>query len=230
MKNLGVKNNYGKAFVVIAVIAALVGAWMFFPIGDWAQAFSEYAESMGLIGVAIFFAVYVLATVFMLPASTFTLAAGLAYGFWGIPIVLVSATAGACAAFLIGRFFFRDRIKKYASNKPKIKAIRESVDQDGWKVAGLLRLSPVVPFNLQNYLFGATEIPFWQYALTTFFGIAPGTALYVYIGTLGNSASEASGMKLIFLAVGLIATGLVYFLIQKKVGAILKKSSDQQSR
>ncbi len=32
----------------------------------------------------------------------------------------------------------------------------------------LLRLSPLVPFNLQNYFFGITEIKFWPYVVATF--------------------------------------------------------------
>ena len=44
----------------------------------------------------------------------------------------------------------------------------------GWKIVALLRLNPLVPFNLQNYFFGVTDIGFWPYAAATFFGIMPG--------------------------------------------------------
>src|SRR5260370_405018 len=78
----------------------------------------------------------------------------------------------------------------------------KAVAEDGWKIVGLLRLSPLVPFNLQNYLFGATGIPFAHFVAATFFGIIPGTALYTYFGVLGAAAGKAGPVKWVFFAVG----------------------------
>ena len=55
----------------------------------------------------------------------------------------------------------------------------------------LLRLSPVVPFNLQNYAFGMTGISFLQYFNATLVGIVPGIALYVYFGIFGKGLSDS---------------------------------------
>ena len=59
----------------------------------------------------------------------------------------------------------------------------------------LLRLSPVFPFNLLNYAFGLTAVPFWKYALASWIGMLPGTLMYVYIGAGMRSLAEAAAGK-----------------------------------
>jgi uncharacterized membrane protein YdjX (TVP38/TMEM64 family) len=81
-------------------------------------------------------------------------------------------------------------------------ALDQTVADEAWKLVFLLRLSPLIPFNLQNYLFGVTAIPFRQYVAATFVGIIPGAALYTYIGTLGNAAQEGGPAKWAFSAAG----------------------------
>ena len=58
----------------------------------------------------------------------------------------------------------------------------------------LLRLSPVVPFNLQNYALGVTAIRFWQYVGATLTGIIPGIAIYVYFGIFGNGLRKGASV------------------------------------
>lgn len=51
----------------------------------------------------------------------------------------------------------------------------------------LLRLSPLFPFALSNYLYGASSIGFWPYFFGTVVGFAPGTFAYVYAGRVGRA-------------------------------------------
>ncbi len=97
---------------------------------------------------------------------------------------------------------------------------------EGWKVVGLLRLSPVVPFTLQNYAFGATDIPVLHFVVPTFFGIIPGTSLYVYIGTLGRAAVTSEDLKtpqLVLFSIGLLATVLVIAFVTRKARHMLNR-------
>jgi uncharacterized membrane protein YdjX (TVP38/TMEM64 family) len=109
--------------------------------------------------------------------------------------------------------------------RPRFKAVDQAVTENGWKVVMLLRLSPVVPFNLQNYFFGVTDIKFWHYVAATFVGIMPGTALYVYLGAIGAAAggagSQGGAFKWTFFGVGLLATIVVTVLITRKAKARL---------
>ena len=105
------------------------------------------------------------------------------------------------------------------------KAVNEAIKEEGWKVVGLMRFSPAVPFSLQNWLFGVTKVGFFPYILATFFGIMPGTLLYVWIGSIGasvGSSDETSTAKIAFLVIGIIATLIVTIFIGKKAKAKLE--------
>jgi uncharacterized membrane protein YdjX (TVP38/TMEM64 family) len=120
----------------------------------------------------------------------------------------------------------RYRIGVWSVKKPLLQALDEATSVEGWKVVGLLRLSPAVPFNLQNYAFGATDIPFWHFVIATFFGIVPGTALYVYIGTLGRAAATSENLKISQIAlfsIGLLATVIVIVVITRKARQMLSR-------
>jgi uncharacterized membrane protein YdjX (TVP38/TMEM64 family) len=46
-------------------------------------------------------------------------------------------------------------------------------------IVAVLRLIPIFPFNLLNYGFGLTRIPFWTYVFWSWLCMLPGTVLYV---------------------------------------------------
>lgn len=209
----------GVAVLVIAAAAA--GLWL--PLADWVAAFEGWLGGLGWRGVALFALVYVAAAILLLPEWLLTIAAGLVYGAWGLPIVLVAATVGAALAFLIARHFGRDVVRRIMQRRPLLAAIDGAVAAEGWKVVGLLRLSPLVPFNLQNYLFGVTAIPFWQFVGATFFGILPGAGFYLYLGILGRAATQGGSGPLgwVFFAIGLAATAAFVIVVARGARAHL---------
>jgi uncharacterized membrane protein YdjX (TVP38/TMEM64 family) len=134
---------------------------------------------------------------------------------WGVPLVLVSATIGATLAFLVARYLARDKVAEMAKRHPKLKAVDKAVSAQGWKVVVLLRLSPLIPFNLQNYFYGVTAIKFWHYVSATLVGMVPGTLMYVYLGVagkavLGLGGNSAGGGSLTW---GLLVVGLVVMVV-----------------
>lgn len=72
--------------------------------------------------------------------------------------VFVGATIGATGSFLLARFVFRDMASNLTAEYPKIMAVDRAVGQRGFRVVLLLRLSPIVPFNVMNYISGATML------------------------------------------------------------------------
>lgn len=215
-----------KAAIGIAAIVGVVFAYSVLPVAEWIEAFRSWVEAVGPIGWVVFALFYAFAVLALVPGSFITLAAGLAFGLWGFPVVVVGATLGAGMAFLAGRYLVRERVRGTIEQRPKLRAIDGAIGEEGWKIVALMRFSPLVPFSLQNWVFGATSVGFWPYLVSTFFGIMPGTLLYVWIGSLGGAAAEAddaSTLKYVFFAVGILATLVVTVLVGRKANAKLKE-------
>jgi len=58
-------------------------------------------------------------------------------------------------------------------------------------VVALLRLSPLTPFALSNYLYGLTSVKTKPYVLASWIGMLPGTFAYVSAGSVGRTMMEA---------------------------------------
>lgn len=178
-----------------------------------------WIEGFGPWGVAVFAAAYVLATVAMLPCAPLTVIGGLAWGPWALPLVIAATVTGASMAFQIGRHLARDRVQAWAATHPKGAAVIDAVGEQGWKIVLLLRLSPLVPFNVQSYLFGITSIGFLPYAIATAIGVLPGASLFLAIGAFGHGTEDSGSRTLnwILFGVGLTATVAAATLVTRKV-------------
>ena len=77
----------------------------------------------------------------------------------------------------------------------------------------LLRLSPLVPFDVLNYALSLSGVSLRTFVVASFIGMLPGTALYVYLGSLAPAAAELSSAaqhggttRTVLYAAGLAAT------------------------
>ena len=196
--------------------------WFLLPLGEWGGTFQRWIVGLGIGGVVIFAGVFVAATLVLAPDWPLAIAGGMIYGVWAFPVVLAAAIAAASLAFLVARHLARPRVRALLAGKPKFTAIDNAVAEEGWKIVLLLRLSPLVPFNLQNYLFGITAIPFPHYAAASFAGIIPGTALFVSLGAFGNASGGPIEWAL--FGIGVAATAVVALIITRKARAKLAET------
>lgn len=158
------------------------------------QSVADSVESMGPLGALYFGAVYTVAEVLAIPAIPLTASAGYLFGVQeGTAIVLLSGTISAAIGFLLGRTFLRSYVEQLLEEKPEFKRIDKAIGKEGFKVILLLRLSPLFPFSLSNYLYGVTSVKFWPYFFGTMLGFAPGTIAYVYSGEVGKALTIESG-------------------------------------
>jgi uncharacterized membrane protein YdjX (TVP38/TMEM64 family) len=211
--------------IALAIILMALGLTMkFLPVREWLRSFNDSVSQMGVAGIFIFVAVYALATVLLAPGSLLTVGAGFAFGLWkGFLAVSAGSTVGAALAFLVARFIARAKVEAIAQRNEKFRQIDKAIGKQGAKLIFLLRLSPVIPFNLSNYFYGLTGVKFWPYVLASWIGMIPGTFLYVYIGVASKVAVMAAGGEAAqhgwqywtFLSVGLAATIVVTIWITK---------------
>jgi uncharacterized membrane protein YdjX (TVP38/TMEM64 family)/rhodanese-related sulfurtransferase len=151
-------------------------------------------------------ALYALGTVAFLPGAIFAMAGGALFGaFWGTIWNLAGATLGATLAFLVARYVAGD----WVARKPcgLLKRAVDGIDAEGWRVVAFVRLVPLFPFNLSNYVLGLTRIPLHHYVLATLICMAPGAVAFTWLGHAGRGAlaGEADAVRYGLLALGLLA-------------------------
>ena len=229
------KRIKAAAFLAIVVGVAML-AWRF-PVSDWTVELAEQIRDLGAIGVALFIAVYVIATVALLPGSLLTLVAGFAYGpLGGLLVVSPASVLAATVAFLLTRTALRDWVQKRVGVYPKARAFDAAIARDSFKLVLLLRLSPAIPFNILNYALGLSSAPVGRYIVASFIGMLPGTWMYVYVGSLattaaglGDTSHESGPEQLVLTLIGLAATVLVVVLVTRSAQRALKTELEKKS-
>jgi uncharacterized membrane protein YdjX (TVP38/TMEM64 family) len=207
-----------KLLVALALLCTITLAACFLPVGRWVSAFAEGIRTLGFLGVLIFILAFTVAALLSLPASVFAAAAGLVYGFGeGSAIAMCGAVCASLGGFLLARYVFRERVEAFARTNRKFAAIDRALGDQGWKIVGLLRLSPVMPLGISTYLFGVTSVRFVPYALASSIGVIPGTLMYTYLGAIGRVVTggthQRTPMEWTLMIAGLIATILVTLLV-----------------
>jgi len=200
-----------KILIAIVALAGFLLLGRF--AGGYIQPFAAWVDGLGFWGPLVFVLAYAAAAVAFVPASLLTLAAGAIFGVvQGVLYVFFAATLGASVSFLIARYVARAAVEKRLSGNNRIAAIDRAVAAEGRKIVLLLRLVPVIPFNVLNYGLGLTRVSFTDYLVGSF-GMIPGTLLYVYSGKVAGDVAElASGADVAqgvgyyaFLGLGLVA-------------------------
>ena len=212
-------------WIRLGVIAlAVAGLWFLSrSAADAIPEITRWVADLGYWGPIVFGLLYASGTIFFVPGSLLTLAAGALFGVvQGTLIVWISAMLGSSGAFLIARYIARGWVENKLAQNERFDAVDRAVAESGLKITFLLRLSPAFPFSFLNYALGLTRVSFRDYALAGF-GMLPGTLLYVYygsvIGAVAKIATQTETPKdsgyYIVMALGLAATVLVTTLVTR---------------
>lgn len=164
---------------------------------------------------------YVLVAALSVPGATvLTLAGGFLFGVAASTLyVNIGATTGASAAFLTARYLLGNSLQeKYPA---QLRKFNEELERNGANYLLTVRLVPIFPFFLINFLAGLTKIPFKTFLWTTSLGIIPGTAVYAFAGRqLGNINSPSDILsKRVIIAFGILAAFTVIPAVLKRVRA-----------
>ena len=226
------------------LIAAILLAAGLFVAGGWLdiaivfRAALAWISDLGPWGWAIFIAMYTAATVLVLPTFLLTLGAGAVYGILGgAALASVGATLGATAAFFIGRHLARDWVARYLEDHPMFRALDQVVAREGWKIVGLTRLTPAIPFVVKNYAYGLTQVSPRDYILASWVAMTPGILLNAYMGslvgnlaTLGTQATARGPLHWALYTVGFGATVAVTVYVARLARAALHERLDTTAR
>jgi uncharacterized membrane protein YdjX (TVP38/TMEM64 family) len=178
---------------------------------------TELVASMGPAGPLYFSLVYILAEVLCIPAVPLTASAGYLFGVGtGTLVVLLSASTAASISFVIGRTLLRTTVEQWMQDTPQFAKLDKAIAKEGFKLMLLLRLSPLFPFALSNYLYGATSIDFVPFFWATLLGFTPGTLAYVYTGVVGKALTaggDSAQPWFVYAGGAVVLGGLVKLLV-----------------
>jgi uncharacterized membrane protein YdjX (TVP38/TMEM64 family) len=183
------------------------------------SAFQEY-------GIPMLVLACLLSAFVVMPRAILCTGAGFVYGLSAIPFLAGALTAGSLLAFWLARTVARDRVERKIANKPTARAIRQAVNEEGWRIVVLLRIAAPMPFSTVSYIFGVTGIGSVPFALGTLAGILPTLSLYTYLGSLGGLAVAGTldSSRPVLLLAGGVALAICVLLIFRRVRAVLQRS------
>jgi uncharacterized membrane protein YdjX (TVP38/TMEM64 family) len=225
--NNDIGNFEKKSIAIIAIIGIISIAYGIVSGNlnfiDIIESTVDKVADLGPLGYLYFSAVYIIAEILAIPAFPLTASSGYLFGLVpGTLIVLISATIAATISFYIGRTFLKDWAYNFTSKWSQWEIIDKAIAKEGFKVILLLRLSPLLPFALSNYLYGITSIDFPSFIAGTFLGFAPGTFALVYTGTAGKDLLSEAGENLPWYAYAIV--GSIILLVGKVIAQIATKA------
>ena len=234
--------------MVISVLLILVVLAVVFrhAVSSAMQSFLGWVQDHRVLGPLLLVLVYIICTVLLVPGSILTLGAGWAfqqaYNSTGIALVVgtiavfIGAWIGSVLAFFLGKFVFRDKCEEWSQKYKITKALDRALQTEGLKVVLLLRLCPLVPFTVFNYVMGITGVSFFDYAVGGL-GMLPGTLVYVFVGTTVGSIQDAAsgnydagpaGLVLLIVGSVLACVAIIYvsIVVKRYLNAAIAKENE----
>lgn len=161
---------------------------------------AAWVDAHGVLAALIYLVGYAILVAFSLPlASLATLLGGLLFGtVLGTALAVAGATVGAMAVFAAARSAFGNLLRARAGSF--LGRLEAGFRRDAFSYLLFLRLVPVFPFWLINIAPAVFRVPWRAYAVATFLGIIPGTAVYCSVGaSLGGvlDRNEAPDLKVV---------------------------------
>jgi uncharacterized membrane protein YdjX (TVP38/TMEM64 family) len=209
------------------LLAAVVWALMHRNAFDTASLSAEIHRA-GPWGALAFITIYALATIALLPGALLTLAGGALFGpVAGTFYNLTGATLGATGALLVSRYLAADWVRARLGHRSD--QIITAVEREDWRFIVLVRLVPLIPFNLLNYALGLTRIRISRYILASYIAMLPGTLAYTYLGYAGRTAlaGHADWIRNGLIALGLLACVAYLPRILRKTRTVIQSDAEE---
>jgi uncharacterized membrane protein YdjX (TVP38/TMEM64 family) len=198
----------------VLCMAAVLAVLIYYDAHEQVLWLLQWLDAQGAWALLLFTLVMALVVVLVLPGVMFTTGAGFVFGVaQGTLCVVLGTTLGATLAFLIARYLFGARARRFILSHARLRLVSEELTPQGWKIVLLTRLVPFFPFKLSNYFFGLTRFSLRGFVFGTIVGIIPFSLHNVYLGsiaadlaTLGARNSERTPLEWALYGGGFVAT------------------------
>ncbi|KAF4358730.1 hypothetical protein G4B88_015081 [Cannabis sativa] len=216
--------------VLLLLSAAVVFAFLTLPVEKDFLVWVE--QDLGAWGPLVLAVAYIPLTILAVPASVLTLGGGYLFGLpVGFLADSIGATLGAGAAFFLGRTIGKSYVVSKLKDYPQFSSVAIAIRRSGFKIVLLLRLVPLLPFNMLNYLLSVTPVPIGEYMLASWLGMMPITLALVYVGTtlkdlsdVTHGWSEFSKTRWAVIFLGFVVSVVLMICVTRVAKAALDKA------
>ena len=160
-----------------------------------------YSETMDpIIKSSLFFFGWTLVKTLCFDAAGIVLAfsSGILFGgvINGAIMSAIGATIGSSVAFLLAKADtpIREKALEIVEENPSLRGLEKVVQEEGLKAVLTLRLAPVlpIPLGMYNYVYGISNIKYFDFAGGIFLGSLKPYFLDSYLGYFGKSIVDGS--------------------------------------
>ena len=231
---LAALSHTGLLGLAWVVVPALGGFYLLARIGP----VSEWLQSHGSAGVLIYAALFMItAGLGLLPTYAQAILGGWVFGLAvGLPAALVGFTGAALIGYAVTRLITRDGVERYIMARPKLLAARNALVGRGfWGALGIVtlwRVPPNSPFAVSNWAFANVQVALAPYALGTFLGMLPRTAVTIGFASaaagtgardIQEFAREGPGTWILLIGIALmvIVLGVISTIANRAIERVL---------
>ena len=177
--------------LVVLIFSVIVGFQLF----TNTEFINELIQNSGSMGPLVYVSILSLAITMLFPTPVLKIFSGTFFGFsLGLLINFLACMVGGLLAFLIGRFFFRESIIKTIEKNKIALELEKSLNEEGFKLSFLVRLSPLIPDEWLNYILSVSPISTKTFIFSNSSSIVY-SLIYAYYGAiLGRVVFSQKGL------------------------------------
>jgi uncharacterized membrane protein YdjX (TVP38/TMEM64 family) len=224
--------SLGRLVPLLVLVAGLV---VFFALGlqryisfevlrENREALLTWVQQKGILAGLIYIVIYAAAVAFSLPGgAVMSITGGFLFGtIWGSIYILIGATLGATALFIIAKTALGDVLRAKAG--PWLQKMEAGFRENALSYLLVLRLVPLFPFFVVNLVPAFLGVSLATYVLGTFFGIIPGVVVFASVGAgLGSIFDAGEDFSASGILTPQILTALIGLAVLALIPVVYKK-------
>lgn len=228
--------NRNSRIVLIVVLLAFIGLLQWLPVREMLDAVIAFEARSPVLAAVAYVSLASVMIVLLSPGWLIMMIAGLMFGVYkGIVLATLAVTIGSLAAFVVGRTLARDWVRTRIDGSPRMEALDHAIGSRSFRIVFLTRVALILPFNMLNYVYGATRVSARTYTAATAIGMLPAIALYVYLGSLNDDIAQIlsreqslDASSWIAIGVAIVAIILVVRVIQNAAREALNERLSEE--
>lgn len=209
--------------VIILLLLTTIGIIKRDAVESYIQTLLNLFEDLGLWASPLLASAIACMTVLMLPTFPMTLGAAAIFvkllGKWpGSAVAIGTAFTGlwigSVAGFILGRTFFKEFAEEELHTFAWMQVINQMINENGWWVVFLVRMSPLLPTEAFNYIASLTTLNLPSYIIGCWGTLMPVSLMVVSSVSAYEAATDnASDQKSMIVNILIVCFNLLFMVL-----------------